>query len=132
MSVFPRVRVESIKIEAPPFDKPGEIQSRVGEALTRTFEMLPSGDDFTPDRVEDFIESSRDVIGLRGEKFALDYTLLITGVSQTGAITTARAFTRVKNPFEADVISVESVSKDEELSGGRLGNVYRVTVRVEK
>lgn len=132
MTAFPRVKVESLKVESPPFDKPGEIQSRVGDAVTTTFDMFPSGDEFTSDRVQEAIDSARDMIGLTGDTFALEYTLLVTGVSKRGAITTARAFTRVKNPFEADVISVDSVSKDRNLSGGGLGNVYRVTTRVEK
>lgn len=131
-SSFPRVNVEALKVETPPFDKPGVIQEFVGRGVEKEFDEIPSGDSFSSKRVENFLDEAREMIPMNSGSFRISYTLLVRGVTKRGAKATARSFTRVKNPFEADVVTVREPELDDRLSSEKLGKVYRVTTSVDK
>lgn len=141
MTSFPGVNVESMKVGTPPFDEPGVVQEFVGHGVTRE---PPSMEVDTSD-ISEFVDNAKEMFGefpkMFGEfptgRYRIRYTLLIRGategpVSKRGAKATARAWTRAKNPFEVDVVNVHSVEIASDLSGDKLGTVYRVTTAVDK
>lgn len=131
-SSFPRVNVESLQVHTPPYNKPGVVQEFVGEGVTKELPEIPRGDSFSTERVENFVDEAREMIGLSSGEYQIKYTLLIRGVTKRGAKATARSFVRVKNSFETDMITVTEPELDGRLSSEKLGKVYRVTASVEK
>ena len=131
-SSFPRVNVEALQVHTPPYDKPGVVQEFVGRGVEKELPEIPRGDKFSTERVENFVDDAREMIPMNSGEYQIKYTLLVRGVTKRGAKATARSFTRVKNPFEADVITVTEPELDERMSSEKLGKVYRVTTSVEK
>lgn len=126
--------MESLKVETPPFDKPGVIQEFVGRGATKQINAL----NVETKDISHFIDEAKGMLGgfTLGE-YRIKYTLLIRGategpISKRGAKATARAWTRAKNPFEVDMVNVHSIEIASDLSGDKLGTVYRVTTTVDK
>ena len=141
-SVFPAILVEEISVHNPPFDESGVIQEFVGEGVYREYEALRKAADFSDDTVGRFIREAEDMIGPIRDTYRIRYSLLVraatgTFISERGAKARARAFTRVKNPFEPEFIHIRRIEEVPELSeamvmGKRLGTVYRVVTEVTK
>lgn len=91
---FPRVTVSSIQAQ-------------------RASDESALGQFFPGDNVEGTLERVNEFIG-SGEK--LVYNLSVNAATERGAMATARAYVRAKNPFDAQTITIESVSQT---SGGR-------------
>lgn len=111
-----------------------EIEVNVGDTgvVTEFGEGLP--EDITPD----FIEDITDLLPLFGDSSVesqLVYTLLIGAAAKQPAKSKARGFTRVKNPFEPDIIEILSVERLEGFGRGEVNGVmpmFRVKTRVKK
>lgn len=91
---FPRVTVSSIQAQ-------------------RATDESALGQFFPGDNVEGTLERVNEFIG-SGEK--LVYNLSVNAATERGAMATARAYVRAKNPFDPQTITIESVSQT---SGGR-------------
>lgn len=141
---FPGVLVESIRVEKPPFDEKGVIQEFVGRGMTREF---PSPEmDLTPDQVEDVIDSASELIGPLRDTFKMRYNLVVRSVpfkrvervKERSISTRARAYVRVKNPFEPDIIKVGEPSRakefeeEESITGLPPAHFFRIPVWVTK
>lgn len=75
---------------------------------------------------EEFVEETIQSLGEREE---LIYELNIDSVFEPGSKMTGRAYVRVKNPLEPDIIDVRSSNL---ISDDGLFNSYNVTVAVSK
>lgn len=124
-TAFPTVEVESIRI------KQGD------SGITKEERLGGFIQDFTPEMVEDLMESFEEMVGPLSDDFEIEYTLLIKGFSRRGVKTKARMFARVKNPFEPEFTSIDSVNKTgmRKLFGSSPVpdfTIYRVKVSVTK
>lgn len=93
-------------------------------------EGLP--EDINTERIESFT-SQINIFGSDLVENKLTYHLHVAAYNNVSAKAKARAFVRLKNPFEPDVIEVSEPEKLKDLGvlkGGR--NAYSVTVEVKK
>ena len=122
-TAFPGILIESIKVEKPPFDEKGVIQEFMGRGVTMEFDMLQRAADISNKQIHDKIESAEDMIGPLRETYRISYNLkivavpagdseLIQSLQNRSLSSRARAFVRVKNPFEPHVIDVSEPVKD--------------------
>lgn len=127
-TIFPGILITELKIQQGDIPEPGVIKEFGPRGLTTEFEPAKMARDFSPDIVQDLIKN----FAAWDDDYWLEYRLQVQAAMARSAKMKARAFVRVKNPFEADLINVHSVKKDEDMSGDKLGNVYNVRVRVNK
>lgn len=147
-TVFPGILVDSIEIEKPPFDQPGVIQEFVGRGVTKDFETLQQGAEFSSEIVDGFIREAENMIGPLRDTYRIKYNLIIRSSPEVtnreilndvkenfanrSVSSRARIFTRAKNTFEPDLIQVSNPVVDEQLSTEEIGRVYQVTTTVTK
>jgi len=98
-TVFPNVVVDSIRATGP------------GGGVTREDEFGMLLGDITPDSVESLIDSFEDMVGPFSDDHKIEYNLIVSGYSERGAKAKARSYTRAKNPFEPEFITIESLEK---------------------
>lgn len=105
-----------------------EVTVQVGrDAVTRTFDT-GLAEDVTPDSVKSLL----DEVPMYGSQFVdsrLEYQLLVDSPSKYSAMSKARGFIRLKNPFEPDIIDIFNV---EEVESGLLRNTYRIEANIRK
>lgn len=114
MTAFPGIMVEELRV------------TRKGSTNTLSFDVPVSGESFDADRVRGFLEDNVTDLSGRDE---LKYTLLVKGSSRPTASAKARAFVRLKNPFEISVVDTNVRGTQEQ---GTLVNTYRIIVGVTK
>jgi hypothetical protein len=159
-TVFPGIWVESMEVkgQAPPdrgfvvegYSRPDEgiMEEAVSRGVAKEFEALQRAAEFSADTVGAFINEAENQVGPFIDEFRLTYNLkvrttppirksavsMITrGIKVRGVALRSRAFVRVKNPFEPEVIDVSNIDKDEELSSDEDPfDIYSATVEVTK
>lgn len=136
-TAFPSMWLKSMKVETPPFDEDGVVQEFVGRGITRDFEPFKEAGQITQERIGSEIQSIQQDFDLVADEFKIRYNLYVkvpvdNPFSERGVSARARTWTRLKNPFETDVIEVSNPTKDESLSGDDFGTVYKVSTTVRK
>lgn len=134
---FPNIWVESMKVEKPPFDEQGVIQEFVGRGVVSEFEVPKKAADVSKDTVGQLLDSVEESIGPLRDTFRLKYRLVVrvpmgNPFTKRGVRLRARAFVRMKNPFEPDLIEVSPVQQAGGLFENMKGDFYKVSVTVTK
>lgn len=128
--------MEQLEVETPPYDEPGVVQEYVGESLYQEYETLQMPNRFGGQQVMDFIKEARDKIGFIGDEYQLIYHLKVSGMMERTARSKARAFARIKNPFEPKKMNVRKITRSTSSTEPQLvtgpQKVYDVEVAVTK
>ena len=136
-TAFPNMWIKGIKVESPPFDEDGVVQEFVGRGITQEFEPLKQAGALTKRNIGDKVRNRQDEFGILSDTYRVSYHFVVrvpvgNPFSERGVSARARTWTRIKNPFEPDVIEVSTPYKDNDLSDRGPGDVYRVTTTVRK
>jgi len=107
-TAFPGIQVKSIYTGS---ERPSE--GGIVDTLTKEISKI------TPEYIKDKLGGSE----------TLTYELKIKAISKTSAKAKARAFVRLKNPFEPSEVVI---SKSKKTSSDKLMNEYDVTLSVRK
>lgn len=110
-TAVPGVFVEQLEVETPPYDEPGVVQEYVGESLYQEYETLQMPSRFGGQQVMNFIKEARDKIGFIGDEYQLIYHLKVSALMKRTARSKARAFARIKNPFEPKKMNVKRIQR---------------------
>jgi len=159
-SAFPGIFVETMELEAKtppergfiienePRPEVGIMEEAVKRGMTKEFETLQRGANFSSDTVGQFIRQVESSIGPFLDPFQLTYNLKVQAkpkITQNTALNTvgvrtsersvsarARLFVRTKNPFEPEVFELSVPERDDDLSSKKIGDVYDISAMVTK
>lgn len=136
LSKITGVYVDEIKVETPPYDEPGVVQEFVGQGVSRDYLLNPV-QNVTEGKIEGFLESAKDMIDVRGDRFRMRYSLLVRARSRRSAKMKGKAYVRLVNPFSPEVIkgvrSVETTRHADIVEGiDPTANFYDVVIEVSK
>jgi len=116
-SAFPGIKVNAVTLQ------------RGKSNITRQYQVPILGTEFDPGKRIRQIEKQYEDRLISYPRTAIRYDLSVVGATRSSAAAKARAFTRIKNIFEPDVISVNSVK----LTGhGKIGKQYQIETEVTK
>lgn len=159
-TAFPGIFIESMKLEAKtvpdrgfilenePRPEVGIMEEAVNRGVTREIEPIQRAAEFSSDTVGNFIRQAESMIGPFIDPFELTYNLKVKarpmardegllsevgkGQIERSVSARARLFARVKNPFEPEIMEISTPTKDTQMSGEDVGDVYDVSVTVTK
>jgi len=116
-TAFPGIEVNSVTV------------SQGEKEVTRQFQVPISGMQFKPGkRVRGLEKKVEEKAGLSRRK-EIRYNLTVTAVSKASASAKARAFTRMKNVFEPDLVTVVSARSS---GPAVVGKHFQVVTEVSK